>query len=467
MKSLALPSAAVLLFSTAACTHLPAREALADELPAQFTAAPQALNSAAPPAMAAPDLWWAQLNDPRLDALVVEALGVNLDLAQIAARLQAAEASAGSAAAGRYPTLNLQAEHGRSFDATPATRSNNVALAAGYELDLWGRVRANHRAALAQAESTAQEWQAARISLSAQVATQWLRIGNARARLQLIEAERQAYEDILQLIELRFRNGQLSASDVLRQRQLLESTRGQAAGVASELQLLQHGLSALLARPAGDERWEGHAGSALLPLPTLGVPAELVQRRPDVTQQWAALAAADAQLAAAVADRFPQLSLGASYASSDAGVADLFDSWIGKLSATLLGPIVDGGRRRAEVARNEALVAQRLAAYRAAVLKAFAEVQDALAQERYQQQLLDSLTAQLALSDASVERLLRQLRRGGVDYPAVLDAQITNSSLRRQLHSAQLQAQEIRIAIYRSTAGPLPEPTATETEDHS
>ena len=467
MKLRAIPAAAVLLFGTAACTHLPAREAAADELPAQFTAIPSAQGGDAVQTLVAPDRWWAALQDPKLDALVTEALRDNLDLAQIAARLQAAEATAGSAAAGRYPNLNLQAEHGRSFDTEPASRSNRVALAAAYELDLWGRVRANHRAALAQAESTAQEWQAARISLSAQVATQWLRIGSARARLQLIEAERQAYEDILQLIELRFRNGQLSASDVLRQRQLLESTRGQAASVASELQLLQHGLSALLARPAGAERWDGHPGAALLPLPTLGVPAELVQRRPDVAQQWAALAAADAQLAAAVADRFPQLSLGASYATSDAGLAELFDNWIGNLSATLLGPIVDGGRRRAEVARNEALVAQRLAAYRAVVLKAFGEVQDALAQERYQQQLLDSLNAQLALSDASVERLRRQLRRGGVNYPAVLDAQITNSSLRRQLHSAQLQAQEIRIAIYRSTAGPLPAIVATETEGSS
>lgn len=440
---------ACLALSLAACTSLPAREQAAADLPPEF-----AVRATTAPASMPPAQWWQQFADPQLDALVVQALAENLDLAQIAARLQAAEASAGVAGAGRLPSVNLQGEYGRSFDVSPPSRSARVAAAAAYELDLWGRVRAGHRAAQSQWEATEHEWQAARISLSAQVATQWLRIGNARQRLGLIRTERAAYEDILKLVELRFRNGRVGASDVLRQRQLLESTRGLEASSSAELALLQHGLSALLGEPAGERDWAGYQGTALLPVGSLGVPAKRVLQRPDVAQQWANLAAADARLAAAIADRFPQISLGASYASTDAGAADLFDNWIGQLTASLLGPIIDGGRRRAEVARNEALVTQQLAAYRASVLNAFREIQDALVQDRYQQALVQSLEAQLALSDAGVERLLQQLRSGSVDYPAVLDGQITNSSLRRQLHSARLQAQEFRIAIYRSTAGP-------------
>ncbi len=435
-----------------ACGSLPPRAPLTPALPERFVAG---LAESAPP------LWWQALGDAELDGLIKEALGANPGLQQIAARLRAARAGLGRAGADVWPQLNLTAEQQKPLGAGAMAASGSVGLAASYEIDLWGRIQAGERSAGSLAQATAHELKAAQISLSANIATQWIRLGSAHRRLALVASERQHAERILDLIKLRFRKGQVSAGDVLRQRQLLESTRALEALSIADLGVLEHGLAELLGRPAGVDHWAGYQNERLLPLPAGGVPAEVVSRRPDVQQAWQNLLAADADVAVAVAQRFPRLTLGAATSSTSAGPEALFDSWLSSLSASLLMPLVDGGRLRAEVQRREALRDQQLAAYRAAVLKAFREIQDVLLQDRQQQAQLDSLQVQLGLSAALVQRQLRELRGGDVDYPAVLDGQITHSALRRELQAARQRAQEIRITMYRVTAGPLPESVAT------
>ncbi len=441
------PMILLCLAGVAACSSLPEHADVSPKLPEQFLT---------PAGAESPARWWQALNDPLLDELLATAMLENPTVQQLAARLRAARAGATAAGAERFPVVNLSADHQNPLDDKFSAESNVLGLAASYELDLWGRIGATARAAQHHAAATEQEWQAARISLSANVATQWIRIGSARQRLALIAAERQAYENILQLVELRFRNGQVTASDVLRQRQLLESTRGLEAVTTADLGVLEHGLAELLGLAAGVDHWSGYQQTSLLPLPATGVPAQVVQRRPDVQQVWQQLLAADAEVAVAIANRFPRLSLGAASSTSAAGAADLFDNWISNLSASLLAPLIDGGRRRAEVERRKALLDQQLAAYRGVVLSAFREIQDGLLRDQQQQIRLGSLQSQLEFSDASVARLLKQLRNGSVDYPAVLDGQITNSALRRELHSARQTAQEFRISLYRVTAGPIP-----------
>lgn len=417
-------------------------------LPAQFAGAGET---------PAPERWWQAFADPELDALVATALTDNPGLQAIEGRLRAADAVARGSGASLIPSLSLSASHSRDVGDQPNAELNRGGLSAAYEIDLWGRLRANRDSAQLQAEATAQELSAARISLSASVASLWFQIGSTAERLQRIEQERAAYERILVLVENRHRYGQAPISDVLRQRQLVESTRSLQASTVADLGIRRHALQELLGQAAGGSAISGRLPLALPAVPRTGVPAATVSRRPDVRQRWLQIEAADRSVAAAIANRFPQLSLSASYTSSDAGAAQLFDNWVGNLIANLLTPLIDGGARRAEVERSRAVLDQRIADYRAAVLTAFREVQDALLQDQQLQVRLTSLEAQLALSDAVVDRLERQLRNGSDSYLGLLDAQISNSSLRRELITTRQLLVEQRIGLFRVMAGPLPD----------
>ncbi|MDH3210740.1 MAG: TolC family protein, partial [Burkholderiaceae bacterium] len=130
--------------------------------------------------------------------------------------------------------------------------------------------------------------------------------------------------------------------------------------------------------------------------------------------------------------------------------------WLGALVGAVTVPLIDGGARRAEVERARAVLDQRIIEYRRAVLAAFREVQDALLQDHQLRVSVNSLDEQLRLSDTVVDRLERQLRNGSSTYPSLLDAQIANSSLRRDRLSARQSLAEQRIALFRYLAGPLP-----------
>ena len=431
---------------------MPERGALEPALPEQFAS----ISESAP----APALWWQSFADSVLDELVATALSDNPGLQVIAARLRAADAVAGSSGAALYPSLSASGSHTRDYGDQPDAQRHSAGLSAAYEIDLWGRIRAGRDAAGLQAAATASELRAAQITLSANVAVLWFQIGSTQERLRQIDTERDVYERILQLVETRYRYGQAPVSDVLRQRQLVESTRSLQAATVAELGTRRHALAELLGTTTAGVQLPGRLPKQLPPVPATGIPAQTIHRRPDVQQTWLQVRSADASVAAAIANRFPQLNLSANYVSGDSGTASLFDNWIGSLVATLAGPIVDGGARRAEVQRTRAVLEQRIAEYRRSVLAAFREIADALTLDQQLQLRVISIDEQLRLSDQVVDRLERQLRNGGDSYLALLDAQITNSGLRREVVNLRQLLAEQRIALYRSLAGPLPNATS-------
>ena len=143
----------------------------------------------------------------------------------------------------------------------------------------------------------------------------------------------------------------------------------------------------------------------LPPLPETGIPAALVQRRPDLRQGFYQLQAADQRTAAALADRFPRVNLFGSSDSVADDVDDVFNNWLTNLTGNLVAPIIDGGRRRAEVDRNRALTEQSLSDYRQQLLDALGEVEDALLREQQQRAFIDSLDKQLVLSRQVIGRV--------------------------------------------------------------
>ena len=412
--------------------------------------------------VAAPAKWWTAFGDKHLDALMAQAVAGNLDLRTAWARVAQAEALARQAGAALEPSLTAEASASRTRTKTDPGGSASqsafsLGLTASYEVDLWGRVRATRDAAALAARASREDVDATAMVLSAQVASAWYQLLDQRGQLGLLDEQIATNEKYLEVMDLRFRQGrrgEVSAVDLLQQEQLVESTRAEKHLAEAQRRVLEHLLAVLLGRsPDSDVADDGGALPPLPPLPRTGVPASVLQQRPDVRAAELRLAAASGDVAAAVADRLPALSLVARAETTSTRVRDLFDNWLASLAANLTAPVLDGGRRAAEVDRTRAVVAERLHAYGQALLDALKEVEDALAQEQKQQDYLASLTRQLELADKVAVETRERYIKGAEDYLRVLTALRTLQGLQRARLTAQRQLIGYRIDLYRALGG--------------
>ena len=403
--------------------------------------------------------WWTMFGDHRLNALIKEAFRGNFSLRSAWDRLDQARAVAARSGAALRPTLDASAGASRTYRETDATNQTNatqvsLGLAAGYEADLWGRIRAARDAAALDAAASREDLNAAAMTLSAEVAGTWYQLVERHGQLALLDEQIKTNLDYLEVITLKFRRGQVSATDVLQQRQLVESTRGERIQTAAESEVLEHQLAVLLGRtplhpaPATPEK------PPVLPdLPQTGIPAEWIRRRPDVRAAELRIQAADRSLAAAIADRFPRLSLSASAQTATSTASDLFDNWLASLAANLTAPLIDGGRRRAEVDRTRAARSEKLNTYGETVLSALKEVEDAITQEVRQTEYVASLHEQFKLSAQSTEQTLENYTKGTMDFTRYLTTLLGHQRLQRTVLRAEQQRVQHRIDLCRALAG--------------
>lgn len=408
---------------------------------------------------AVPERWWTTLGDEGLNHAVEQALASNFDLRTAWERLMAARAVADREAAFLFPAVDgtADAETTRSFgeDADAETTERlQLGPAAVYEVDLWGRIRSGVQAERLRAEATRADYQTAALSLSAEIARTWARLAEAQEQVALIDRQVETNRTVLQLIENRFRLGLVRAVDVLRQRQLVEATREQRVAADAQRRVLAHQLAVLLGRtPQEGPGLQPEALPALPPLPETGVPLDLVRRRPDVQRAFLQLQAADRDVAAAVRNQFPRLTLSASLTTGVPPAGALFEQWVASLAGSLLAPLFYGGELRAEVDRTQAVRQQRVYAYGQTVLTAFQEVEDALVLEVSQRERIGLLEEQLSLADQAYEQLRVQYLNGTSNYLEVLTALDEVQALRRALLGARLTLVDQRIGLYRALAG--------------
>ncbi|WP_420427642.1 efflux transporter outer membrane subunit [Algiphilus sp.] len=410
---------------------------------------------------ARPDAWWTAFNDAGLNATIDRALTDNLDLAGLRARHQAARAAAQREAGARMPDLVLDAQTrrlngGESFDEGEDVSLN---LASSWELDVWGRVHATVDAARLRALSQAEQVNAAAVSLTGQISRAWYALAAARQRSELAESQLTTNSQLLTLLENRFARGRVDSVDVLRQQREEEAAHARGVQAAAELETAAQRLSVLTGDlPRAGLPSEPYGFPELPALPDTGMPLELVRRRPDLRAAHAELTATDADLAAAMAARYPRITLevGATAAANDA--ASLFDDWASRLASNVLAPLFTGGALKAEVDRTAAERERALYAYASAVLNAFQEVEVALIQEATARDTLTSLRRQVALTEQAFVRLRHRYFNGADSYLAVVTALRDLQALRREAVSAQQELMNARIALHLALAGPVPQP---------
>lgn len=439
-----LLAAAALTALLAGCAPKTREAPLPVEIPQDFSASGSVV---------APERWWKAFADPLLDRYVAQALEKNFDLETAWYRLREAQAVVERESAALFPKLDGELRGDVTRQDGRTDEQLRLGLVSRYEVDLWGRIRSSVEAERYRARASLEDYRTAALSLSAEVARTWFQLLEARSQWDLLAAQVEANEKVLQLIKARFGSGLVRSVDILRQQQLVEATREQQIATESRIQVLEHLLAVLLGRPPQDEITAGGRMPQLPPLPETGLPLELVRRRPDLRRAHHLLHAADRELAAAISNRYPRLTLSASLATTQNSADDLFDAWLAGLGADLVAPLFDGGRRAAEVERSEAGRSQRLSSYAQATLTAFREVEDALVREAKQRERMRSLAAQVRLADQAYQRLRNEYFNGVSDYIEVLNSLIDVQQLRRDLLTARRELLEFRVALYRALAG--------------
>lgn len=401
-----------------------------------------------------PDRWWRTFGDTDLNRLVDTGIRNNFNLKSAWSRLRQARAVAEGEAASLYPSLDGSAEG--EISRTNGTENDQLrlGLTANYEVDLWGRIQSSVEAERFRARASRADYRTAALTLSAEITRTWYALLEQHQQLDLLEQQINTNRKVYELIRSRFGSGQIGSADLLRQEQLLESTREQKITVESRIQVLEHQLAVLLGQaPQRTPSYQSNSLPELPPLPATGVPADLVRRRPDVRSAYRRLQAADRELAAAISNQYPRLTLTASLSTTDNNATDLFDDWARSFAGNLTAPLLDAGRRDAEVERTRALKQQRLHEYGQAILTGFQEVEDALIREQKQAERIENIRQQLKLSEKTVVRLRSRYLNGSGDYIDVLNALNEKQQLQRDLLSARRQLLEDRISLYRALAG--------------
>ena len=405
-----------------------------------------------------PAQWWQAFGDEQLNRLIESSLEGNLTLNQMWQRVEQARAAAKIAGANLYPSVDLGADAARirteTDDATNYSSLYSTGLVVNYEFDIWGRVAANAAAGVYELAASEQDMNAAKISIASQVANTWFAVVERRGQIKLLDEQIRINKDSLGLIELQFRRGQAETTDVLQQRQLLETRVGAKRLVEGELEVLENQLAVLTGKSPG--MFESPSSGDLPVIhdtQSAGLTGELINRRPDIQAAFLRVQAADRKTAAFMAERLPKISLGASLATTDDQIKGLFDNWQSAMTGEMLMPVFDAGRRKAQVERQKAVTQEAVYGYTDTVIKAIREVRDAMALEMKQKQYIESLEKQIELSKKSVIQIKENYIQGAMDYLRFLSAQLTDQNLEREYLTAKRTLVAYRIDLYKSLAG--------------
>ncbi len=403
------------------------------------------------------DNWWTLYDSAELDALQKRLIDGNPTLAAALADYAQARALADQARAGLFPTLGLTAGVAQIRDSldrplrlpTGPTYydTNSLGGSVSYELDLWGQIRNEVAAGNANAAASAADLENARLSLIAQLVEDYIQLRSLDRDSWILDETVKAYARAVGLTQQRHDAGIAPGLDVSQAQTQLNAARSQAAQTLAQRALMEHAIAALLGVSASRFSIKPEIVEITLPQVPTGVPATLLQRRPDIAGAQRRMMAANAGIGVARAAYFPSLTLGA-----QAGFeSQAFSNWLSAPSAFwAIGPnallsVFDGGLRRAQVAQARAEFDASAAYYRSTVVGAFQQVEDSLAALNHYHDASVDEKAAVDAAQRTLEFSLTLYKQGATDYLTVVTSQ--TALLQAQLQALNLDTLQLTASV--------------------
>lgn len=401
--------------------------------------------------------WWRAFGSAELEQLIAAAQRNNPDLAAAGYRIAQARAQTRVAQAGLFPTLNAGADTSRSWRGeAPGTDSFGLDFQAAYELDLWGKNRFAATAADASYTASVYDREAVALSLVAEVATTYFRYLSLNDRLANAHRILETAERVLGLVGTQAEIGAVSGLEVAQQRGAVAGLRANLPALEQQRQEALNALAQLLGTTPGGLSLKGSSLAELqIPAVAAGLPSELLERRPDLRRAEATLVAARADAAAARAAMFPTIRLTGGTGYSSAELSSLFTptGFFASIAGGLAQPLFDAGRLAGQYQGAQARQGERLENYRAAVMTAFMEVENALAAVRYLAE--EEAAKRVAYSQAERAYELAEIRyrAGLVDFLTVLETQRSLFQQQDALEQTRLARLNAAVAMFRTLGG--------------
>jgi NodT family efflux transporter outer membrane factor (OMF) lipoprotein len=447
-------------------------------VPNEWTVAPARGTSTKQPET---DEWWSLFQDPEINSLIERAVGRNLDLKLALERVQEARAARGIARSGFFPTLDADVSATRlrggfnqgvirvvpssnNANGSPSlisafeTNEFQGSLSLSWELDVFGGIRRAVEAATADVVAAEDNRRDLLVILLGDVGRAYAQLRGFQRQLEIANKNIETQQDTLELTATRAKAGLATELDVSRAAAQVESTKAVVPTLLSGIDVSIHRLSVLLGEEPGALRSELQKASpipAAGPSVEVGLPSDLLERRPDIARAEAELAAATARIGVAKADLFPRFFL-----TGTAGrqANQLHDLTLGLGNFYSVGPGVSlplftGGRIRSNIAVQTSRQRQALINYEALILNALEEVENALVSYSEEQERRDRLNQAVEQSQLAVDLAAEQYRAGLVDFLSVLEAQGELYANESQLVESQTSVTTDLIALYRALGG--------------
>ncbi|MBC7773499.1 MAG: efflux transporter outer membrane subunit, partial [Pyrinomonadaceae bacterium] len=443
------------------------------ELPDENTLASEAEALTSRPTSGPPSIaeWWTTFHDPALDSLIHRAIGANLDLRAAQARVREARAQRGVVSAELFPTVDARGSYSRSRASensftggsvgTPAGTEGDlyrVGFDASWEIDVFGGVRRNVEAADADIAASIEDRRDVLITLLAEVAQNYIELRGFQRRAAIARTNLETQAETLKITGARVKAGLASDLDVARAEAQVQTTESQIPSLDSAARRSIHILSVLLAKHPTALSEEL---SAIAPIPAappqvpIGLPSDLLRRRPDIRRAERQLAAATARIGVATADLFPRFSLVGSLGLESSQFDSVGDSSSGfwSIGPSVSWPILDFGRIRSNIDVRTAREEQGFVAYERVVLVSLREVEDALVAFMKEQARHRSLNAATE-SNRRAANLAKQLYQDGLsDFLSVLQAQRDLFESEDAIAQSDLAITTNLVSLYKALGG--------------
>jgi outer membrane protein, multidrug efflux system len=421
-------------------------------------AEPAAPAPAGPTAIAYGD-WWKVFHDPLLDNLETQADAANKDIKIAIAHVDEASASTSIARSFLFPTVGAapsvtrfreaqdRPNNGNTYGKAATQNDMQLPLFASYEIDAWGRIRRSVQSARATQEATEADLRFVRLSAEASVAIDYYSLRMIDQQLKIVDRSIVAFTQALALTTNRFQKGLNSELEVAQAKTLLDQTITQKQALQMQRDQLEHAIAVVLGRTVEGFSLPDQRSNPTPPDIPIGLPSDLLERRPDIAEADRNVAAATAQIGVAKAAYFPQLSLTGlvGYESVNATSLLSWQNTIASLGASAVAPIFTGGRLRAGVNQAQAVYRQSLAQYEKAVLIAYQEVEDQLAALHYLEGESQSQASAVVDSRQAEMIATQRFKAGLVGYLNVVVAQETE--LADEQTAAQISGQRLVASV--------------------